>query len=412
MNAEIVAVGSELLTPDHLDTNSLFLTGRLNEAGFEVHLKTIVGDSAHEITEVVQAALTRSDVVVITGGLGPTEDDVTRQAVAEALGRRLSLDAGLLENLRRRFAGRGIPMPAINDRQAFTIEGAEVLPNPNGSAPGMWIAEGTRHIALMPGPPNELKPMYDAQVAPRVAALGGGRRVVRRALRIIGMTESEVDSITAPIYSTCSSVQTTILASAGYIGLYMYQWVRSGERPEQVDSLSQAIQATLGDAVFTTSDESLEEVLGRMLRESGNTLAVAESCTSGLIGMRLTGVPGSSDYFLGGVLCYSNKVKEHLCGVPAALIQQHGAVSPEVAEALAQGVRQAIGSSIGLSVTGIAGPGGGSADKPVGLVYLGLADAKTTTHARRVIPGDRQTVRERTAAFALALLRRRLLATE
>jgi nicotinamide-nucleotide amidase len=409
MKAEIIAVGSELLTPEHLDTNSLFLTERLNDAGFEVHLKTVVGDDEDEIAGVLRGALQRSKLVIFSGGLGPTEDDLTRTAVAKVLYRTISLDPSLLEALRQRFASRGYNMPKINERQAEVIHGAEILQNAFGTAPGMWMEENGVHLALLPGPPRELRAMFDAAVLPRVLSLGRGRTLAKRVFHVTGMTESEVDSHVAPIYKAYPRVQTTVLASTGHIALRLNRWLELGEDPKDLDKLASKIREALGDAIFTDSGESLEQVVGRQLRESGRTLAVAESCTSGMIGMRITRVPGSSDYFLGGILCYSNEVKMSLCGVPEKVLREHGAVSAEVAEALARGVRNSLKSSVGLSATGIAGPGGGSAEKPVGLVFVGLSDGERTAHWRRIIPGDRETIRERATYFALSLLRRFLL---
>ena len=410
MKAEIIAVGSELLTPDKTDTNSLFMTARLNEAGFEVHRKTVIGDSAEDIAELVLEALSRSALIVISGGLGPTEDDLTRQAVACALRRPLVVDAGLLEVIRRRFASRGLVMPKINERQAQVIEGAEALENLRGTAPGMWIEERNTRIVLLPGPPGELQAMFLASVVPRLSTLCSGRRMAHRSVHIVGLTESDVDSRVAQIYMSYPGVRTTILASSAQITLNLSQWLMPGETAGELKELTARIAEALGDTVYSTSGETLEEIVGRMLRESGSSLAVAESCTSGSVAMRITRVPGSSDYFLGGVLCYANEVKTSLCAVPACLLEKHGAVSAEVAEALAQGVRRALNSSIGLSITGIAGPGGGSAEKPVGLVYFGLAGAHGCTHEQRIIPGDRESVRERASTYALAYLRRFLLA--
>jgi nicotinamide-nucleotide amidase len=412
MKAEIIAVGSELLTPYHTDTNSLFLTEKLNQAGFEVHLKTIVGDNETDIAGVLQAALGRSDVIVFSGGLGPTEDDLTRPAVAKVLGRKLQIDAQLLEALRKRFASRNIPMASINERQAQIIEQAEILRNPFGTAPGLWLRERDCCIALLPGPPRELMPMFESHVMPRLVKLGQGRLLARKTLRVTGMNESEVDSTIAPIYKSYPRVQTTILAASGYIAINLHQWVLPGDPPADLEASAAQIQARLGDAVFTTSEQPLEEVVGRLLRDSGRTLAVAESCTSGLLGMRITRIPGSSDYFLGGILCYSNEAKKELCRVPREILEKHGAVSAEVAEELARGVRDALHSSIGLAITGIAGPGGGSAEKPVGLVYVGLSEGERVEYDRRIIPGDREAIRERAAALALSLLRRFLLQSQ
>jgi len=412
MKAEIIAVGSELLTPDQCDTNSLAITARLNAAGFQVHFKSIVGDDRGDLAGLVKGALSRSSLIVISGGLGPTEDDVTREAVAKALGRPLVTNAEILRELRARFARRNQPMPHNNERQAEVIEGAEALPNAVGTAPGMWIEHRGARIVLLPGPPRELLPMIESSVMPRLVPLGGARRLATRSLRIIGLPESEVDAGVAPLYQQFPQVQTTLLAAGGYVGIRMQQWLKAGEDAGAVEELAARIRESLGSAVFTTSEESLEEVLGRLLRKSGNTLALAESCTGGMVGVRMTSIPGSSDYFLGGIICYSNEVKKRLCGVPEELLRRCGAVSAEVAEALARGVREALQSSIGISVTGIAGPGGGSDHKPVGLVYAALANADGSIHTRRIIPGDREMIRERSTYMALSLLRNHLLGKE
>ena len=409
MKAEIIAVGSEMLTPDYLDTNSLFITERLNQAGCEVHLKTVVGDDRSDMVALIRQALRRSDLVILSGGLGPTEDDLTRAAVAEVLNRAITVDSSLVEGLRRRFASRGYQMPEINERQAQVIEGASVLDNPFGTAPGMWLEEDGTGIALLPGPPRELKPMLERYVIPRVLERSGGRRLASSHFHITGMTESEVDSRVAPVYRTYPGIRTIILAKPGHIALRISRWVEPGELSADLEELVSRIQALLGDAVFSLAQESLEEVVGRMLLESGRTLALAESCTSGMIGARITRVPGSSRYFLGGIMCYSNEVKKHLCGVPDGVIEEHGAVSAETAEALALGVRDRLGSSTALSVTGIAGPEGGSIEKPVGLVFVGLSDECRAIHLKRIIPGDRETIRERATYFALSSLRRFLL---
>jgi nicotinamide-nucleotide amidase len=409
MKAEIIAVGSEMLTPDYLDTNSLFITERLNEAGCEVHLKTVVGDSEQDIANVLREALRRSDLIIFSGGLGPTEDDLTRVAVAEVLKRAVTIDPVLVEALRRRFASRGYQMPKINERQALVIDGASILDNPFGTAPGMWLEEGGAGIALLPGPPRELKPMLEKHILPRVQERSGGRRLASRQFHVTGMTESEVDSRVAPVYRKYPEIRTIILAKPGHIALRISRWVGPAEEPADLEELASQIQGLLGDAVFSSAREPLEEVVGRMLLESGQTLAVAESCTSGMIGARITRIPGSSRYFLGGVLCYSNEVKKHACGVPSGILEEHGAVSAEVAEALAGGVREKLGSSIALSVTGIAGPDGGSSEKPVGLVFVGIADGRRVIHFKRIIPGDRETIRERATYFALSSLRKFLL---
>lgn len=409
--AEIIAVGSELLTPDHVDTDSLYLTQRLNEAGFEVRFKSVVGDIREDIAAVLQAALTRSDVVILSGGLGPTEDDLTRTAVADVLQRPLRIDEAVLETLRRKFAARGFRMAKANEKQAEVIEGAEVLDNLHGTAPGMWLEHRGRVIILLPGPPRELKSMFEPLQA-RLAVLAGGMRLSCRSFHVTGITESELDSEIAPIYTAYPAIHTTILAGPRHIAVRMSRWCAAGAPAPDLEELAARIQEKLGEAIFTASDESMEEVVGRMLKDSGQTLAVAESCTSGMLGMYVTRVPGSSAYFKGGILCYSNEAKARLCGVPAELLERHGAVSAPVAEALASGVREALRSSIGLSITGIAGPGGGSPEKPVGLVYIGFCDGRRTLSRHRIMPGDRETIRERSCYLALSWLRRLLLKAE
>jgi nicotinamide-nucleotide amidase len=303
-------------------------------------------------------------------------------------------------------------MAAINERQAEILEGAEVLENPVGTAPGQWLSEGEAFVALLPGPPHELRAVFESRVLPRLKGLGPARLLRKRSLTLQGLPESEVDSRIAPIYKTYPEIRTTILAARGCISVHLQQWTGPEEKPAGLEELWGRIAAEVGEWVFTTADEPLEEVVGRLLRESGRTIAVAESCTAGMISSMLTKIPGSSDYFLGGVVCYGNDLKVDLCRVPRELLVQHGAVSAEVAEVLARGVRETAGSAVGLSVTGIAGPGGGSEQKPVGLVYIGLADGRRCEHTRRVFTGDRETVRELTASAALGRLRRFLHSSE
>lgn len=409
MKAEIIAVGSELLTPDSSDTNSLYLTHKLNEAGCEVHLKTIVGDDQKNIEDILRQALERSELIIFSGGLGPTMDDCTRAATASALNRPLVPDPEILEELRRKFASRGFNMTPNNERQAEVIRGAEILENRLGTAPGMWIEEANRYVVLLPGPPRELKSVFEHHVLPRILKLGRETRLETRSFYITGITESELDTQLAPLYTEYPRIKTTILAGTKHISVRLYRWTQQGSGAEDLDELAGRIQEQIGNAIFSTRNESMEEVIGRMLRESRNTLAVAESCTAGMLGMHITRVPGSSDYFMGGIQCYSDSAKTELCDVPADLILSRGAVSAEVAEALATGVRKKLHASIGLSITGIAGPGGGSPEKPVGLVYIGVSDAIRTLNRHRIMPGDRESIRERTTYLALSWLRRFLM---
>ncbi len=412
MKAEIIAVGSELLTPDSIDTNSLYLTHRLNEAGCLVQLKTIVGDDRDDIAGILRAALQRSDITILCGGLGPTEDDLTRTAVAAVLERPAFIDERILETLKQRFAARSFRMNKNNEKQAEVISGAEALDNRHGTAPGMWIEEKGRVIVLLPGPPRELQSIFEEYVLPRIQKLSGDKKLAYKSFHITGMTESELDTQIAPLYTAYPQVRTTVLAGTKHIAVRLYRWTMKGEDPSDLEELADQIEAKLGDAIFTTRGESMEEVIGRRLSESGLTLAVAESCTAGMLGMHITRVPGSSSYFKGGILCYSNEAKMALCGVPAELLEKHGAVSAEAAEAMARGVRKCLKSSIGLSITGIAGPGGGSAEKPVGLVFIGICDGVQTMSRHRIMPGDRESIRERSTYLALSWLRRFLKQTE
>jgi nicotinamide-nucleotide amidase len=410
LTAEIIAVGSELLTPFRTDTNSLWLTDRLNTIGVEVKLKTIVGDDDARLEETIRDALKRSGVVILTGGLGPTEDDITRKIAARALGRRLSLDERVLEEIRAKFLRWGRKMPEINARQAMVMEGASVLPNPNGSAPGMYLEHDSRVVALLPGPPREMKPMFDTHVLPRLSERAGGVRVARRVLRVAGLGESAVDERIAPVYTQYKNPQTTILFTNTDIEIHLTAQGKTEQEAELLlDGLSGQLEERLGDSVFAFRGETMEEVVGLRLAVSGFTIAVAESCTGGLIAHRLTEVAGSSNYFMEGVVTYSNEAKTRLLGVPEELIEKHGAVSAEVAEAMAEGVKRRAATDFGLAVTGVAGPGGGAEEKPVGLVYVSLSDDAHTEHRRLMLPGDRHLIRWRASQAALDLLRRRLI---
>ncbi|MDT5296147.1 MAG: nicotinamide-nucleotide amidase [Acidobacteriota bacterium] len=410
LSAEIIAVGSELLTPFRTDTNSLWLTDRLNTVGVEVKLKTIVGDDDARLEETIRDAVKRSGIVVITGGLGPTEDDITRKITARALGRRLLLDEKVLEEIRERFLHWGRKMPEINARQAMVIEGAEVLANPNGSAPGMYVEHENRVLVLLPGPPREMKPMFDELVLPRLSGRAGGVRVARRVLRVAGLGESAVDERIAPVYTQYKNPQTTILFTNTDIEIHLTAQGKTEPEAELLlDGLAGQIEERLGDSVFAFRGETMEAVVGLRLAVGGFTLAVAESCTGGLVAHRLTEVAGSSTYFTEGVVTYSNESKTRLLDVPAELIESRGAVSAEVAEAMAEGVKRRAGTDFGLAVTGVAGPGGGSTEKPVGLVYVALADDAHTEHRRLMLPGDRHLIRWRASQSALDLLRRRLI---
>ena len=414
MNAEIVAIGSEMLTPFRSDTNSLFLTEKLNDLGVDVVFKTIVGDDRQRLVSTAKLALSRSDLVVFMGGLGPTEDDLTREAVAEALNLPLRRDPEVLAALEARFAERKFVMTPNNRKQADVITSATVLPNPKGSAPGQWIAgkyEGRdRIVILLPGPPHELKSMFVAECTERLRAKLPVRFLAARVLKVAMMGESACDTRIAPIYTQYTDVQTTILAGAGEIELHLHtNGATLEDANERIDALAGEIEDELDDSVFSTNRESLEQIAGYYLQMRGASVAVAESCTGGLVAERLTSVAGSSRYFVGGMVVYSNELKTRLADVPALLIEEYGAVSREVAAALAEGARDRCNSTIGIGITGVAGPTGGSAEKPVGLVFHAIADEDGTDVVERLFTGDRERVRRFASQQALDMIRRKLM---
>jgi nicotinamide-nucleotide amidase len=410
LRAEIIAIGSELLTPHRTDTNSLWLTERLNSVGIEVQLKTVVGDDEAILEESLRDALRRSAVIISTGGLGPTEDDITRKVFARVTGRHLKLDYEVLEGIRQRFASRGYQMTPNNERQALILDGGKVLPNPNGSAPGIKLDQEGKLIVLLPGPPRENQPMFDDYVMPDLERMSRGVRMARRVLKVTGLGESALDDMIAPIYKEYTNPTTTILFTDSEIEIHLTGSADTAARAEEiVGELTDKLEEKLGYYLYSTTGESLEEVVGHRLRLKQFTIATAESCTGGLVAERITRVPGSSDYFVGSVVSYTNDVKSHLLDVPEDMIEMHGAVSGEVAEAMARGVKARTGSTIGVSVTGTAGPGGGTDAVPGGTVYVGLADDVVTSNRRLVLPGDRHLVRWRASTAALEMVRRRYL---
>lgn len=414
MKSEIVAIGSEMLTPYRQDTNSLFITEKLNELGVTVAFKTIVGDRLKDLVSAVQIALARVDIVILMGGLGPTEDDLTREATAEALGVPLRRDAAQVAALHARAATWRIPMPENNLKQADVVDGAVVLPNPNGSAPGQWIDttySGFRKVVLLiPGPPSECKPMFEDTCIPRLREVLPQRFLAKRTLKAAMIPESQADKLLAPIYTTYHDIETTILAHNGDIQLTLLCSKSNLEEAQRrVDELAERMEEALDDWLYSAEGDSLEQIVLYYLGLRQSTLAVAESCTGGLVAQRITSVPGSSRSFLGGAVVYSNELKTAFAGVPAELIAQHGAVSEEVAKALAAGIRQRTGATIGVGITGIAGPSGGTETKPVGLVYIAVSDAQRTDVLERTFRGPRTRVREWTAQQALDLVRRRLM---
>jgi nicotinamide-nucleotide amidase len=414
VNAEIIAIGSELLTPYRQDTNSLYLTEKLNQLGVEVIFKTVVGDKREHLTAAANQALSRAEIVIFMGGLGPTTDDLTREAVADALGLELRRDPEILATIARRFASRNFKMTPNNAQQADVIAGATVLPNATGTAPGQWISgkyDGReRIILLLPGPPHELKAVFAEQCVERLRAKLPQQFIATRELKVAMVGESACDARVAPIYKRYTDVQTTILAGAGEVQLHLRACAGSLEAAQQrVDELAGKLEEELGDAVFSDNGDSMEQIVGYYLQMRNATLAVAESCTGGLLAERITSVSGSSRYFLGGAVAYSNELKTAFADVPADLIAKHGAVSREVAAALAEGIRKRCAATYGLGVTGVAGPTGGTPEKPVGLVFHGLASDRGTEVVERSFPGDRKRVRWFASQQALDMLRRKLL---
>jgi nicotinamide-nucleotide amidase len=410
MNAEIIAVGSEMLTPQKIDTNSLYLTDQLNLLGVEVAQKCIVGDDRGRLTNEIAAAIARTDIVIISGGLGPTEDDVTRDAVAAALGVGQSLNPDLLTWLEERFRRIKRPMAENNRRQAFLIDGAEILPNDRGSAPGQWLLKNGVTIMLLPGPPKELMAMFEQQCLPRLIAMLPAQFIRTRHMRIAGMGESDVDQLIAPVYTRYTNPVTTILAGAGDIQLHLRaRCTTCDEADRLLDEVTGQIEPLLGHHLYTRTGELLEEAVSRLLQEKHQTLCVAESCTGGLLAQRLTAIPGSSNSFSGGFIPYTDDVKTKLLGVDPDLLRSEGAVSAPVAMAMASGARARLDTTYALSVTGFAGPDGGTEANPVGTVYVGLAWEGDSIAKRFHFYGDRERVRTLAAQYALDVLRRKLI---
>lgn len=409
-SVEIIAVGSELLTPERVDTNSLWLTAQLNELGFEVTAKSIIGDHRERLTQAYRQALASADIVISTGGLGPTEDDVTRDCAAEALGVPLEPWDSLWEDLKAKFARMGRPIPENNRRQSFVLRGGESLPNPNGTAPGQWFGREGGALVLLPGPPRELKPMFSNHVMERLRPLAGANVLVRRTLKVYGLGESAMDELLAPLYPQHPEVTVTTLFTPLDLEVHLLANAATSQLGmAKLLPLEQAVRDVLGVYVYGESQQSLAEVVGQQLLSAGQTLVTAESLTGGLVAQRMTEVAGSSRYFLGSFVTYSEDLKHRLLGVPEGMLAQYSAVSAPVAEAMASGARERSGANYGLSLTGYAGPDGGTEDDPVGTVYLGLA-GPTGVESRRVkFPGDRELVRSRSAQAALDWLRRTLL---
>jgi nicotinamide-nucleotide amidase len=410
MKAELLAVGTELLGPDRTETNGAYLTARLLEVGVDVRARAMVADDPALVESAFRSALARADLVIATGGLGPTDDDLTREAAAAAIGRGLHRDPAILDGLRARFARYGRVMAAVNEKQADVIEGATVLANPRGTAPGQIVEAGGRTLVLLPGPPGEMRAMFDELVLPQLRERAGGRAIRSRVLKIASMAESDVEQTVAPLYTRYDNPRTTILGSPGQVELHLTAQGADAEAAlAALDELAAGIRQLLPGRIYSEDGRELPEVVAELLRERGLTLALAESCTGGLLAARLTSVPGSSRFLDRGLVTYSNASKVELLGVDPGLIEAAGAVSEEVARAMADGARRRAGTAIGVGITGIAGPDGGSAEKPVGLTFLAVAGAAGDRVRRAHFPGDRERVRYQAAQAALEMLRRGLL---
>lgn len=410
LRAEIMAVGSELLTPYFQDTNSLYLTQRLNELGMEVSFKTIVGDDWDDLTLSIKQALSRANLIIAIGGLGPTRDDKTREAFTQVLRRKLLFKEELLQKIEERFKRRRVKMPAVNKKQAYIIEGAEALENRDGTAPGLWLEARSKIIILLPGPPQELKPMFKRLVWPRLQKLRT-EYTARKVLKTTGLTESKIESLISKLYPKVPNLKLTTLAYPGQIEIHIRAHSKKSQAKteENLNKLKETILQRLQDYVFSTSEEELEEVVGKLLRLHKKNLAVAESCTGGFLAHRLTNVPRSSDYFIQGVVAYSNEAKTSLLDVPPGFIEKYGAASSQVAQAMALGVRKKAHSNLGVAITGIAGPTGGTPEKPVGLVYVALAWEKGSEVLKNLFLGKREVIKFQSSQKALDMIRRYLL---
>ena len=408
--AEIIAIGSELLTAKRVDTNSLFITEQLNQLGVDIVEKHVVADELERLTQAISESLGRAEFVVLSGGLGPTEDDVTRAAAAAALGRELVFSAEQEAILIARFQQINRKMAENNRRQAYLIDGAEVLPNPHGTAPGQFYRTANGALFLLPGPPRELKPMVVDQVVPRLKQLLPPQVLRIRSFRIAGMGESDLDALIAPVYTKYTNPTTTVLSGPGDLSVTLF--ARS-ETEQDADALlkevGDPIAELIGDRVYSTNEDSIEVVIGDLLRERKATVATAESCTGGLVASRLTEYAGSSDFFQASFITYTDEQKQSLLGVPRELIEKYTAVSEPVATVMAECVRDKTGSTYALSVTGYAGPGGGTEEAPVGTVFIGIATPDGTRVRRFRYGADRNRIRLLSTQWALDLLRRAIL---
>ena len=402
--ASIIAIGSEMLGPTRVDTNSLKVTAAFESFGIGVIRKSVVGDTRGELVDEIRYSLAHAGILITSGGLGPTEDDMTRDALSEALGLAMEVDGGIVEQLKKRFAARGWTMPEVNKRQANVFIGQRMLPNERGTAPGFHIEQDGKHIWVFPGVPHELEWMVATYLVPWLATITAGQSRFRRVLKIAGMTESGVEERLKPFY-TAHPEPLTILATGGQTELHLGADGAEADALALIASRERELRELFGDKIFGADDDTLEGVVGRILTERGETVATAESCTGGLLASRITDVAGSSAYFMGGAVCYSAAAKIALAGVDPNLVREHGEVSEPVAVALARGVRERFGTTYGIGVTGIAGPGGGTDAKPVGTVHIAVAGPDSHKHRKMLWPMERSLFKRITTQSALDLLR-------
>jgi len=409
MRVIFIAVGSELLDQNKIDTNSLYVSRKLREKGILTDMKMIVGDDRTNLSWTIKNACKRAQLVIVSGGLGPTEDDITRESAADALKLKLIFDEDIVPGIEKMFRIRGIDMPAINKRQAFLLDGAEILHNSVGTAPGQYYDDGKVRLLLLPGPPNEMIPIFDKIFEEKISQLSNFQ-IYKRILKFGGITESEADSMISEVYGKYKNPVTTILASPGLIEVHLLGRAKKDieEIIELTDSIADKIREKMYKYLFTEDDLKIEEVVIRKLSSLNLTVSVAESCTGGGLGNMLTNVPGSSEVFLGGVIPYSNDLKSGLLGVYSETLEKYGAVSKQVAKEMARNIRKISGSDIGVSITGIAGPGGGTAKKPVGLVFMHLNTSDKDIGEYRIFQGDRNVVKTRTIAYCLNMIFRYL----
>lgn len=408
-HAAVVAVGSEMLGPVRIDTNSLKITALLEEFGIPLVRKAVVGDLLADLAGEIRHASGRADLLITTGGLGPTEDDLTREALAEAFGLEMKIEPEIVRWLEKRFAERGMVMPDVNRKQANVFVGQTMLPNERGSAPGHHLAIGDKHVWVFPGVPHELEWMLETYLRPWLMEVCGGLSRQRRVLKIAGLGESTVEEMLAPYYAAHTGELLTILATSGQVELHLHEDGDESAARDRLAARERELLEIFGERIFGFDDDTLESVVGRLLKERGETVATAESCTGGLLGSRITDIAGSSAYYLGGAVCYTAAAKSALAGVDPAVIRAHGEVSEEVARALAEGIRERFGATWGIGVTGILGPSGGTPEKPVGTVHLAVAGPGAAKHRRLGWPAPRHIIKWHATQQALDLLRRSLL---